>query len=327
MCFSLAARFSPPFKRPGGCPPPPPPPHFQKQTLAERHVIDGDFLNMSIAEFACVVHFHHGRSAPRASSAGEPHDEAGHAVAASLVIKILDLSTGAIIPPPFDMEISIQADCGTIHEVLDEAEQFIEDNFRSIGRRFAVVMAPSALDSIIAECERQDANIPIFFSVAHDAIAAAKSVHPFDSDALEDALTACGIALFDDAAQEATSGHLAQLCKFAFDRGHRFPAALIRKASTKKVNKRAATHVQDTVSKAHAPESKGTADAPASPSSDASLVSAAAMLPISQYCRFRGLPYSASKADIIAFCEDIPVDEEQVHILLAPGGRPSGDAL
>lgn len=282
---------------------------------------------MSIAEFACVVHFTFGSHVPLASPACDS-EQHGSQVITSLNIKILELSTGSIVAPPFDLEIANQPNSATLHEALEEAEQFIEDHFRSIGRRFAVVMDASALDGAVAECERFDANIPNFFSFAHDAIAAAKSVHPFDSDALEDALAACGIAVTDAPSPEATCLHLAQLCKFAVDRGHRFPAALIRKAAPRKVNKRSATQPsQDVASKAHAPESKGSADAPVSPSPDAGSFTTSAMLPITQYCRFRGLPYSASKSDIITFCENIPLDEENVHILLGPGGRPSGDAL
>jgi hypothetical protein len=245
-------------------------------------------------------------------------------------MKILELSTGTIIPPSFHHEISNQPASVNIHEVLEDAEQFIDDNFRSAGRRFAVVMDTSVLDAVIAECERQDANIPAFFSVAHDVVAAAKSVFSFDSDALEDALSACGIAAVHGPACDALCSRVAQLCKFAVDHGHRFPAALIRKITAKKVHKRAATHTEDVASKAHAPDSKAACNAP-SPTSPGNDVggggSAALMQPISQYCRFRGLPYSATKADIIAFCEDIPVDEASVHIVLGPGGRPSGDAL
>lgn len=287
---------------------------------------------MSIAEYACVVHFHFEGEALHTTSSGDPQPESegGH-VAISLVMKILELSTGSIIPPSFYFETSDQTEAASIHEALEDAEQFIEDNFRSSGRRFAVVMDTSTLDAVIVECERQDANIPTFFSVAHDVVAAAKSVFSFDSDALEDALSACGIPLLDGPAHETSCSRIALLCKFAVDHGHRFPAALIRKAALKKVHKRAATHTEDIASKAHAPDSKAACNAhtsPRSPSSDtAGGGSAAVMLPISQYCRFRGLPYSATKADIIAFCEDIPLDEANVHIVLGPGGRPSGDAL
>jgi hypothetical protein len=280
---------------------------------------------MSIAEFACVVHFHFGAAdAPHGASAGDRQSEqVAVPVVTSVIIAVLELSSGSIVPPPFQFDITNEPNSASIHEALEEAEQFIDDNLRALGRRFAVVMDTSALDMVIAECERQDASIPTFFSVAHDAVAAAKSVHPFDSDAVGDALAACGIPLSDGASTEAPCVHLAQLCKFAVDRGHRFPAALIRKANSKKINKRAASSTQDVASKAHAPDSKGSPGALVSSDADA----AAAMLPMTPYCRFRGLPYSATKADIVAFCEDIPMDEQHVHIVLAPGGRPSGDAL
>ena len=282
---------------------------------------------MSIAEFACVVHFQFGAEVPHASSAGDLHSEQGGGqVAISLILAILELSTGSIIPPAFQVEISDEPNSGNIHEAFEEAEQFIDDNFRSIGRRFAVVMDTSVLDAIISECERQDADIPTFFSVAHDVIAAAKAVFPFDSDALGDALTACGIAISEQPVLEASCYCVAQLCKFAVDRGHRFPAALIRKSALKKVHKRAATPTEDVASKSHAPDAKAACNAHASPGRDAGGF-AAVPLPISQCCRFRGLPYSASKADIIAFCEDIPVEEDSVHIVLGPGSRPSGDAV
>ena len=285
---------------------------------------------MSIAEFACVVHFHFGAAdAPHSASAGDfqSNQEAG-SVLTSLILKILELSSGSIIAPPFEFEIANQPNSGSIHEALEEAEQFIDDNLRALGRRFAVVMDTSALDAVIAECERLDASIPAFFSVAHDAVAAAKAVHPFDYDAVGDALAACGIPVLEGPPKETACVHLAQLCKFAVDRGHRFPAALIRKANSKKMNKRAATSTQDVASKAHAPDYRGSPDALVSSDADANAsLAAAAMLPISQYCRFRGLPYTATKADIITFCEDIPMDEQNVHILLGPGGRPSGDAL
>ena len=284
--------------------------------------------NMSIAEFACVVHFHLGKEAQQGSPSGDFHSEREEGqIVTSLVIKVLELSTGSILPPSFEFELTSQPNSGTLHEALENAEQFIEDNFCSQGRRFAVIMDTSTLDDVIAECERQDAGIPMFFSFAHDAIAAAKSVHPFESDGLGDALSACGVALSDSPAQHAACIHVARLCQFAVANGFRFPAAMMRKVTAKKVNKRAAAHTEDIASKAHAPDSKGCSDAPASQVSDASSFTAASMLPMSQYCRFRGLPYSATKADIIAFCEDIPVDEQSVHILLGPGGRPTGDAM
>jgi hypothetical protein len=285
------------------------------------------FRNMSIADFACVVHFHLGKESQPGSPSGDflLEQEVGQN-ATSLVIKILELSTGSILSPSFEFELTSQSNSGTIHEALENADQFIEDNFRSQGRRFAVIMDTSSLDEVIAECERQDASIPMFFSFAHDVIAAAKSVHPFESNGLRDAMSACGIPL-SDAPQQAACVHIARLCQFAVNHGFRFPAAIIRKVTAKKVNKRAATHTEDVASKAHAPDSKSPSNAPASQVSDASSFATTAMLPISQYCRFRGLPYSATKADIIAFCEDIPVDEQNVHILLGPGGRPTGDAM
>jgi hypothetical protein len=283
---------------------------------------------MSMADFACVVHFHIGRDASHDSSTIDTHPQQQESqVVTSLLIKILDLSTGSIIPPSFEFELSGQHRMSSIHEAFEEAEQFIEVNFRLPGRRFAVVMDTSILDDIVAECERQDADIPTFFSVAHDAIAAAKSVHYFDSDALEDALTACSLSSWEGPVHEAACFNITRLCKFAVERGYRFPAALLRKATSKKLNKRAASSTQDVASKAHAPDFKITSDSSYLSSADATAPSGSAMLPISQCCRFRGLPYSATKADIVAFCEDIPVDEQNVHIVLGPGGRPSGDAL
>eukprot|EP00958_Prasinococcus_capsulatus_P016235 scaffold1786_cov398-Prasinococcus_capsulatus_cf.AAC.26 len=53
----------------------------------------------------------------------------------------------------------------------------------------------------------------------------------------------------------------------------------------------------------------------------------ASLGPSTTYIKMRGLPFSVTKAEILAFFSGIPLAEEKVHIGLLPDGRRSGEAF